>query len=45
MQNIQDSIKNGAVVRSGMLDNKERELAEKNRDANVEMDSESVIEG
>ena len=47
MQNIQNSNKTAAVARSEMLVNKEkgRELAEKNRDANDEMDSRSVIEG
>ena len=46
MQNTEDSNKTGAVVRSGMLDNKEkgREL-KTSGDANVEMDSRSVIEG
>ena len=45
--NIQESNKTGTVVQSGMLDNKEkeRELAEKNGNANVEMDSRSVIKG
>ena len=39
------TILHGAVVLSGMLDNKEkgRKFAEKNGDANVEMDSRSVI--
>ena len=47
MQNIQNSNKTAAVAWSEMLVNKEkgRELAEKNRDANDEMDSRSVIEG
>ena len=42
-----DSNSTGAVVRRGMLDNEEkgRELYEKNGDANVEMDSRSVIDG
>ena len=43
--NIQDSNRTGTVVRSGTLDNKEKKLAEKNGDANVEMDSRSVIKG
>ena len=45
MQNSQDSNNTGAVVRSGMLDNEEerREFAEKNGDANVDLDSGSVV--
>ena len=43
---MQDSSKTGAVVRSGMLVNKQkgRELAEKNGEVNVKMNPGSVVE-